>query len=180
MNLYKLTLGVLFSIAITATSASANTYKTAVVDFKGKFVYSTNGNCVRTMWMTDHDVCGAPEVLNPTWVFFDFDKSNIRPSEQHRLNKVAHYINQHDVQTVNIHGYADRIGGRSAYNERLSERRAMAVYDYLQSMTSVGSMTADVHGYGATHQVKACHDVPKSELKNCLQPNRRVEVFMDQ
>ena len=179
MNLYKLTLGVLFSIILTASTASANHHRT-VVDYKGKHVRSTNGNCVRTMWMSDHDACGKHDVLNPTWVFFDFNKSNIRESEMHKLNRVAHYINHHGIQTVNIHGYADRIGGHSAYNDRLSKRRAMTVYDYLQSRTNVEKMTADVEGYGATHQVKACHDVKEGELINCLQPNRRVEVFMDQ
>jgi outer membrane protein OmpA-like peptidoglycan-associated protein len=177
MNLNKIALGIFLSFAAATIGTVANASTPDVVqDNGGKHVHSSNGNCVRTKWMVAHDVCGTHEVKNPTWIFFDFDKSNIRASELHTLNLVADHINSHGFQSVSIYGYADRLGSDS-YNEKLSKKRAVAVLNFLKAKTDVEDMKVTLKAFGSHNPVKACEGV-KDDLISCLQPNRRVEVLM--
>ena len=60
-------------------------------------------------------------------VLFDYDRSEIRPSEVTALDDLAGKL---QGRSVEIAGHADRIGG-DKYNLALSQRRAAAVRDYL-------------------------------------------------
>ena len=60
-------------------------------------------------------------------VFFDFDRSDIRPDAQEILNGVIDLAQQMSgTPVVAVVGHADR-SGSDLYNQRLSERRAAAV-----------------------------------------------------
>lgn len=63
-------------------------------------------------------------------IFFDFDRSNIRPDAAAVLDENADVINSKPSISVIIEGYAD-IRGSSAYNLRLAQRRADAAKAYL-------------------------------------------------
>lgn len=80
--------------------------------------------------------------------------------------------------TINVEGHTDRIGS-DKYNKALSERRAGAVKDYLVSK----GLPADkitTEGYGKTKPVTKPEDCKgkkvTKKLKECLQPDRRVEI----
>ena len=66
-------------------------------------------------------------------VFFDLDKSEIRPDAQATLQKQAAWLNQYRDKTVSIEGHCDERGTRE-YNLALGERRANAVKKYLVSL----------------------------------------------
>jgi len=66
-------------------------------------------------------------------VFFDLDKSEIRPDAQATLQKQAAWLNQYRDKTVSIEGHCDERGTRE-YNIALGERRANAVKKYLVSL----------------------------------------------
>jgi hypothetical protein len=63
-------------------------------------------------------------------VFFDFDKYDIRPDAQVRLESQADWLNRYRGITVSIEGHCDERGTRE-YNLALGERRANAVKNYL-------------------------------------------------
>jgi OOP family OmpA-OmpF porin len=63
---------------------------------------------------------------------FDFDKSNIKREFQPVLDEAAQILRDNSNVKVMIEGYTDSIG-TEAYNQRLSERRARAVRQYLIS-----------------------------------------------
>ncbi|MDR0779940.1 MAG: OmpA family protein [Pseudomonadales bacterium] len=65
-------------------------------------------------------------------VFFDFDKSVIKPDAIATLDKQAEWLNRYPNVTVRIEGNTDEIGTRE-YNLALGERRANAVRAYLMS-----------------------------------------------
>jgi len=63
-------------------------------------------------------------------ILFDFDKDTIDARNQEIVNKVAARIRELPKATVEIVGHTDNIG-KAAYNIKLSERRASAVYKLL-------------------------------------------------
>jgi peptidoglycan-associated lipoprotein len=66
-------------------------------------------------------------------VFFDFDKYDIRPDAQVRLESQADWLNRYRGITVSIEGHCDERGTRE-YNLALGERRANAVKNYLVAL----------------------------------------------
>ena len=113
---------------------------------------------------------------------FDFDKSVVRADGKKKLNdEVVGKMKQYpQVEVVLVTGHADRIG-KDAYNQKLSERRAAAVKDYLVSQ-GVEDKRIETAAKGEAEPVVACSDVKGKEsgknkkLVECLQPNRRVMV----
>ncbi len=63
-------------------------------------------------------------------VHFDFNKSNIRPGDAAVLDEAITILKQNPTVVVDVNGYCDIIGGME-YNQKLSERRANAVANYL-------------------------------------------------
>ena len=105
---------------------------------------------------------------------FGFDSAELRLPHP-KLDEIATALsNNRDISNVAITGHADRIGS-PAYNQKLSERRAMSVKDYLVSRGVDGSrLTAS--GRGELVPVVECTDKNRPALIICLEPNRRVEI----
>jgi OmpA-OmpF porin, OOP family len=80
------------------------------------------------------------------------------------------------LELVLVTGHTDRIGTQ-AYNQKLSERRADAVRDYLVSK-GVPRDKIETLGMGKTQPIPGvvCNQKALRELIKCLAPNRRVEV----
>jgi peptidoglycan-associated lipoprotein len=66
-------------------------------------------------------------------VFFDFDKYDIRPDAQVRLESQAEWLKAYPQVTAAIEGHCDERGTRE-YNLALGERRANAVKNYLVAL----------------------------------------------
>lgn len=78
-------------------------------------------------------------------IFFDFDKSDLQPASFVELDVLVDYLT-HNKVNIEIGGHTDN-QGTDEYNDRLSEERAKAVYEYLLSH----GITADrlsYRGYG--------------------------------
>ena len=65
-------------------------------------------------------------------VFFDFDKSIIKPEGRSKLDDLANKIRGINLEVIIAIGHTDSVGS-DAYNQRLSVRRAEAVKAYLVS-----------------------------------------------
>ena len=78
------------------------------------------------------------------------------------------------VRLETVNGYYDIIG-RVAYNQRLSQKRAESVKDYLVAKGVQGKRLIAV-GKGESDPIVNCRDTKRAELIKCLEPNRRVEV----
>ena len=72
----------------------------------------------------------AKEKIVLRGVNFDFDKATIRPDAKVILDEAAAILKRNPDVKVNVDGYTDSIGTKE-YNQKLSERRAAAVADYL-------------------------------------------------
>jgi OOP family OmpA-OmpF porin len=117
--------------------------------------------------------------LNATELF-EFDKATLTPAARAKLDNeiVAKARDLASVSHVQIDGHADRLGSHP-YNQRLSERRAEAVRNYLVSR-GFDRSSIDTIGFGKTNPVKSCPgqltSKTRAALIECLAPNRRVVV----
>ena len=112
---------------------------------------------------------------------FDFDKAILRPDGKRALDTevIAKIKDVQKLELVLVTGHTDRIGTQ-AYNQKLSERRANAVRDYLAA-NGVPKDKIETLGMGKTQPVPGvvCNQpYPKQRkaLIECLAPHRRVEV----
>lgn len=108
---------------------------------------------------------------------FAFDSSTLRDGAEASLDDLVSKIKQHDVSSaLTITGYTDRLGS-AAYNQRLSLARAQTVRDYLVNQGGIDASRIRVAGRGKANPLSSCgNNMPKAELIDCLQPDRRVEV----
>ncbi|MDA0338371.1 MAG: OmpA family protein, partial [Proteobacteria bacterium] len=82
----------------------------------------------------------------PFLVFFDFDKSDITPESANVIRQAADRAKNAGAASIQVIGHADR-SGSTAYNERLSIRRANAVRDEL-ARNGISSGDVNVEGRG--------------------------------
>lgn len=103
-------------------------------------------------------------------VFFDFDQTAIRQDSAAILDKVTAAMRDLKGKMVELIGHADRAGA-DRYNQRLSERRAVAVRAYL------GSHGIPVSVITTTGKGESDPRVPTPDGVR-EQENRRVEVHI--
>lgn len=79
------------------------------------------------------------------------------------------------IDRIQLFGYTDRLGS-AAYNQKLSEQRALTVKQYLQNQGVTAVIEAQ--GRGEVDMVDACGTSykPTKALVDCLQVNRRVSI----
>ena len=66
-----------------------------------------------------------------TTVRFSINSARVTPMEMVNVYNVAEYMKKNPDAKVTITGYADKDTGTADFNQKLSERRAQAVYDIL-------------------------------------------------
>lgn len=126
----------------------------------------------------------TPEIVTKKFSFssdvlFDFNKSNLKEGGSQTLDNMTAEVNNSGLSNLNynVAGYTDRIGS-DAYNQKLSEKRAETVANYLVSK-GVEQTNVTAVGYGETSPVTGsnCDAVNgRKALIACLAPDRRVEV----
>ena len=123
----------------------------------------------------------APQVQKITLAskaLFDFDKAVLKPEGKAAIDSeiIAKLPSVSKLELVLVTGHTDRIGSQQ-YNQKLSERRADAVRDYLVSK-GVPRDKIETLGMGKTQPVPGvvCNQKALKALIACLAPNRRVEV----
>jgi OmpA-OmpF porin, OOP family len=99
---------------------------------------------------------------------FDFDKSVLRPDGKKAIDDALAKIQGTDLEMVIATGHTDSIGTEQ-YNQRLSERRAEAVKQYLVSKGIPASKITTI-GKGESQPVAT------NKTKEGRQKNRRVDI----
>ncbi|MDN6180264.1 MAG: OmpA family protein [Halomonas subglaciescola] len=114
---------------------------------------------------------GDDIVLNmPSSVTFGFDSADLTSDARNALNEVSNVLSQYTDTRVNIAGHTDSTGDAN-YNQKLSERRAQSVGNYL-SRNSVSSSRLNTMGYGESQPVASNNnDAGRAQ-------NRRVEITL--
>ncbi len=108
---------------------------------------------------------------------FGFDKSVIGPEGRKMLDDLSAQLKTATVDVIHVTGHTDRLGS-NAYNQKLSERRARAVREYIVA-GGFADGKIDAKGMGETQPVTApgdCKGKQSAKVIACLQPDRRVDV----
>jgi OOP family OmpA-OmpF porin len=108
---------------------------------------------------------------------FDFDKATIKPEGKKRLDEAVARFQGKKLEKVVITGHTDRLGS-AKYNEKLSQKRADAVKDYLAAK-GVDKSKITATGKGSTMPRTKADECPGKKSKKvvaCLAPDRRVEI----
>lgn len=105
---------------------------------------------------------------------FGFDSAAVN-LPQAKLEEIATALKTPgSPKQVVITGYTDRLGSE-AYNQKLSEERALAVKAYIVN-SGIDADRLVAEGKGEADPVVVCNDRNKAALIDCLKPNRRVEI----
>lgn len=101
---------------------------------------------------------------------FEFDSATLTDSVSERLDNFVNFLNEYPQAQVEITGYTDS-SGPAAYNQKLSERRAQAVADYLIA-AGIDADRFTVKGMGEENPVA------DNSTHEGREKNRRVEVVV--
>ena len=136
----------------------------------------------------DDDTSDAPEPAEQTEqvreirseVLFAFDSAELTPRGRDAVRAAIGDIGSDwQINEVEAIGHTDRLGSE-AYNRNLSQERADAVADYLESLTALDNARIRATGVGEADPVVECADDQSREaLIDCLAPNRRTELVLD-
>ncbi len=106
--------------------------------------------------------------LGSDTIRFDFDRAELKPEYRELLSRIAGILLTSSGYRVQIYGHTDDIG-TDVYNQRLSERRAQTVRDYLVG-AGIDPQIITFTGFGKTNPLLPA-DSPEARAKN-----RRVEI----
>ncbi|MFZ5906673.1 MAG: OmpA family protein [Nitrospirota bacterium] len=102
---------------------------------------------------------------------FDFDKATIRKADVAELRKAIEFIKKYPGHKIRLEGHTDWTGTEQ-YNQRLSERRALAAKNYLVTKGKIESSGISTVGYGESNPVAS------NKTWDGRFQNRRVEILI--
>lgn len=112
-------------------------------------------------------------------IYFDLDKSNIRPDAALELEKILQVMKQYPTMKVDVRSHTD-CRQTAKYNQALSDRRAKSTIAWLFK-NGVAADRLTGKGYGESQLVNDCGCEPTNESK-CSeeehQANRRSEFII--
>jgi len=109
-------------------------------------------------------------IVSMSDVLFDTGKFSLKPGAREKLAKVAGILIAYPSLDIEVGGYTDNVGGDDM-NQKLSEKRADAVRDYLVEQ---GVATASVSAKGFGNALP----VASNDNSAGRQENRRVELVV--
>lgn len=141
----------IYHIKIAIGDAGDDIYDSAVFIEAGSFssVKDTSGHYYEVLEtiseenMNIDSIFGNKVVLKPqaeieevadfefTNVYFDNDSYEIPDSAKTQLDLLSDYLKKHKDYTCVLYGYTDNVGSKK-YNQKLSEKRAKSILDYLK------------------------------------------------
>jgi outer membrane protein OmpA-like peptidoglycan-associated protein len=110
-------------------------------------------------------------------VLFDFDKADIKPDARNALKQVGDVVKEKGKGAVRIEGHTDAKGA-DAYNQKLSERRANSVRDWLVKNEGLKNVRFATAGLGAKKPAVSNTKPDGSDDPEGRQKNRRVEIVV--
>jgi outer membrane protein OmpA-like peptidoglycan-associated protein len=102
---------------------------------------------------------------------FETDSSAVKPGFHSTMDKLADVVVRYEKTTLTIVGHTDNVGTND-YNQKLSERRALSVAQYLESRR-VNAVRLATAGKGESEPLTS------NSSEAGRQANRRVEIYVE-
>jgi outer membrane protein OmpA-like peptidoglycan-associated protein len=109
-------------------------------------------------------------IINMSDVLFASGRWDLKPVTREKLARLSGIILSHPGLRLQVEGYTDNVGS-DAFNQRLSERRAGSVRDFLVSQ-GISDSNVSAEGFGKTNFVA------DNNTAAGKQQNRRVELVV--
>jgi outer membrane protein OmpA-like peptidoglycan-associated protein len=130
-------------------------------------------------------------------IFYEFDRADLTPESTEALDKLVEMMNENPNITIELSAHTD-YKGTEQYNERLSQRRAESVVNYLISHgIAADRLTPKGYGEGKPKKIKRkvaekyeflkegdvlteafVTALPEEQQEQCNQLNRRTEFIV--
>jgi len=102
---------------------------------------------------------------------YDTDSTLIKPGFYSTMDKLADVVVRYNKTALTVVGHTDNVG-TDAYNQKLSEQRALSVVRYLEGKR-VHSMRLATAGKGESQPIAS------NSSESGRQANRRVEIYVE-
>ena len=102
---------------------------------------------------------------------FETNSANIKSGFHSTMDKLADVVVRYNKTSLTVVGHTDDVG-TNAYNQKLSEQRAVSVAQYLEGKR-VNAMRLAISGKGETQPVET------NATETGRQANRRVEIYVE-
>jgi OOP family OmpA-OmpF porin len=105
-------------------------------------------------------------------VQFDINKAIVKDKYYDDIKRVSDFMKEFPNTAASIEGHTDNIAS-AAYNQKLSEKRATSVRQYLIDKFGIDGSRITAIGYGLTKPIAG------NDTEEGRQKNRRVEAVME-
>lgn len=112
----------------------------------------------------------AERIVLDNSVLFGFDEVALSQKAQQVLDDLADRIAEASISRLEIEGHTDSQGS-DAYNRGLSERRANAVREHLQTREALQGLTLEIRAVGEAEPIAS------NQTEDGRRTNRRVEIL---
>src|SRR5918999_168630 len=102
---------------------------------------------------------------------FETNSAQIKSGFHSTMDKLADVVVRYNKTSLTIVGHTDDVGA-TEYNQKLSERRALSVAQYLEGK-QVNSLRLAISGKGETQPIAT------NNTEGGRQANRRVEIYVE-
>ena len=123
------------------------------------------------------DLCDVSNIQLPAdlpTIYFGFDQASLSVNDMMALERVALMLREMLYHRLEIKGHTDNRGS-DAYNEKLSEKRALVVKKYLEDK-GIAPSRLNYEFFGKKNPINDCGDQPCTP--NMHKENRRTELSL--
>lgn len=118
--------------------------------------------------------------FNPSNIYFDYGKSNIRPDAILELDRIVEVMNDYPNMVIELGAHTD-CRSSEYFNQKLSERRAKSTVNYIKTRITTPSRITG-KGYGESKPIVKCTSDDIQKTSDCTeeqhQLNRRSEFII--
>ena len=100
-------------------------------------------------------------------IYFIINKSDIQQGEKYKVRRIVDFLNENPDAKVDISAHADRATGTSAYNQKLSERRAESVKKALID-AGISESRITTSAYGSSQNKYSGEDMKLNRVCICV------------
>jgi len=138
---------------------------------------------VKNSWCSEQMTPTVEKITMSADILFAYNGSSLDNASlegKKQLEQLVSHLsddNVSDIKSIIIVGYTDRIGSQG-YNDKLGLARAETIKEYLQNYNIQTNYIVESKGK-EDPVTDGCFTLTGDELRACLQPDRRVQIYIE-